>query len=87
MILGLSVVGLQSLDPAYRTESYIPATIVKKVYGTSKSGSHVEVYVETSEGVSYWFIKGVRYTQNVGDRVKLRVYKREITGLERLELE
>jgi hypothetical protein len=87
VILGAVVIGFDSIDPAYRTNEYMQATVTKRVYATGKSGARVEITVKTEEGDSFWFNKGVEYPGKVGAKVKVRIYKRKYTGLESFKLE
>ena len=86
-IIAALVIGFENIDPAYRTNNYIDARVIKKVHATGKTGARVELTIETNEGDTFWFNSGVTYPFGVGDQVKLRIYKRKFTGLESFKLE
>lgn len=87
VLLALFIIGIDRIDPAYRTSEFIQGTVIKKVFSTGKTGARVELIVETREGDSFWFNKSVNYPSGVGDKVKLRIYKRKFSGLESFKLE
>ncbi len=80
-------ISFNKLDPFYKTNSTIPAKIIHLVYATGKSGARIEVTVETINGEQFWFKKSVSYSGRAGEKVKLRVYERKLTGLKKYELE
>lgn len=87
VILAASLIGINGIDPFYKTKSTIPAKIIKRIHATGKTGARIEISIKTVEGKEYWFNRSAYFTGKVGDNVKLRLYERRYTGLQKYELE
>ncbi len=79
--------GFDKIDPFYKTETTINAKIIKRIYATGKSGARIEITLKTNSGKIYWFNKAINYSGKKGDEVKLRLYKRKLTGLKKYKLD
>ena len=83
------VIGFDRIDPSYMTNEYIEARITRKLYVSDSrtGGNRVSIIAEDSEGKSYSFSRNQTYPKGVGDRVKIRIYRKRISGIETYKLE
>ena len=86
-VFGASFILIDRLDPYYRTDQVISSEIISSAYFAGKQGSTLKVTVKTLEGETYTFSQSQRSKKRIGDKVKLRLYKRKITGLGKYEPE
>jgi len=54
VVLFAGVISLNELGPFYKTNTTIPAEIIKRVYATGKKGDRIEITIKTAEGKEYW---------------------------------
>lgn len=78
-------VGLNEIDPFYKTDITKPAIVQNVVYATGKSGFRIELVVKENNGAEY-ILGAVNDKYKKGDKILLRLYIRKITGFEKYEL-
>ena len=86
ILIASVTIGFNEIDPFYETNTTIPATIVHKVYATGKTGGRIEFTIRTNDGKEYWFNNASDSVGRQGDEIKLRLYKRKLTGIQKYEL-
>ena len=74
------------IDPFYKTDTVIDGKIKNLIYSAGKFGAGLRVVVETEKGKVLSFAMPVHYSGSIGNKVKLRLYKRKITGAEKYVL-
>ena len=78
-------IGIDKIDPFYKTDITKSATVQNVAYATGKSGARIELVLKENDGTTY-----IRQTSDnkyrKGSKVTLKLYKRKITGLEKYEL-
>lgn len=78
-------IGIDKIDPFYKTDTTKIAVVQNVAYATGKSGARIELTLKGSNGES--FIRQIsKNTYRKGDKVILRLYKRKITGLQKFVL-
>lgn len=74
------------IDPFYKTDVVIHGEIKNLIYSTGKFGAGLRVVVEIEKGKVLSFAMPVHYSGSIGDKVKLHLYKRNLTGAEKYDL-
>ena len=78
---------IENHDPYYATNEIREATVIRKAIGTGKLGSFKEIYVKLENDEVLRFAIGLNRNAVIGEKVKLRVYRKRLLGSMQLKLE
>jgi hypothetical protein len=87
IVLAASLIAVNKFDPSNKTDQILAGKITKRIDSIRKVGPTTEITVQTKDGNNHRFVRSIYYYGKVGDKVKLRLYKRKISGIETYRLE
>jgi len=87
IILAVILIVMNRFDAPIKTEKIMVGKITKRIDSINKAGPTTEIIVRTRNGKKHRFVRSIYFYGKVGDKVKLRLYKRQLSGLKIYRLE